>query len=120
MSAFAKIIGYENVKKELHQVADMIKNPDKYKAFGAKMPKGIILHGVPGVGRKTMLATALIEEAGVNSKIIRHEMARDSFCDHIKNSSEELAASSEPAIMLLFSDIKRIRESCVIVPAVVG
>ena len=30
MSAFAKIIGYENVKKELRQVADMIKNPDKY------------------------------------------------------------------------------------------
>ncbi len=100
MSAFDKIIGYENVKKELRQVVDMTKNPDKYKAFGAKMPKGIVIHGVPGVG-KTMLATALIEEAGVNSKIIRHEMARDSFCDHIKKSFEELAARNESAIVLL-------------------
>lgn len=100
MSAFDKIIGYENVKKELRQVADMIKNPDKYKVFGAKMPKGIILHGVTGVG-KTMLAMALIEEANVNNKIIRHEMARDSFCDYIKKSFEEFAANDEATIVLL-------------------
>ena len=40
MSAFDKLIGYESIKKELRQVADMIKNSPKYRALGARMSKG--------------------------------------------------------------------------------
>ena len=100
MSAFDKVIGYENVKRELRQIADMIKNPEKYKAFGAKLPKGVILYGAPGVG-KTMLAMALIEETGVNSVVVRHEMAREAFCEYIKKSFETIAGMNEQSIILL-------------------
>lgn len=100
MSAFDKIIGYENVKRELCQISDMIKNPDKYKALGAQMPKGVILHGVPGVG-KTMLAMALIEETGTNATVIRHEMARESFCDYIRQSFKTFTDENAQGIILL-------------------
>ena len=63
MSAFDKVIGYEKEKEELYQLCDMAKNPEKYAALGVKLPRGILLHGVPGVG-KTLMASALIEEMG--------------------------------------------------------
>ena len=63
MSAFDKVIGYEKEKEELYQLCDMAKNPAKYAALGVKLPRGILLHGVPGVG-KTLMASALIEEMG--------------------------------------------------------
>lgn len=100
MSAFDKLIGYESIKKELRQVADMIKNSPKYRALGARMPKGIILHGAPGVG-KTMFSTALIEEVGVPHTIVRHEMSRASFCEHIKKAFEDMAGRDEQTIILL-------------------
>ena len=48
MSAFDKIIGYEKEKEELCQLCDMAKNPEKYAALGVRLPRGILLHGVPG------------------------------------------------------------------------
>ncbi len=100
MSAFDRIIGYESVKRELRQIADMIKNFPKYEALGAKMPRGMILYGAPGVG-KTLLAKALIEEVGVPGAIIRHDMARDTFCDHIKMTFESFVTEGERSIILL-------------------
>lgn len=58
MSAFDKIIGYEKEKEELYQLCDMAKNPRKYAALGVKLPRGVLLHGMPGVG-KTLMATAI-------------------------------------------------------------
>ena len=63
MSAFDKVIGYEKEKEELYQLCDMAKNPEKYAALGVKLPRGILLHGVPG-GGKTLMASALIEAMG--------------------------------------------------------
>lgn len=99
MSAFDRIIGYEDVKRELLQVADMISNFPKYRTLGAKMPKGVLLLGAPGVG-KTLLATALIEEVGVPSKVIRHTMERSAFIEYIEAAFED-AAKHEPSILLL-------------------
>ena len=57
MSAFDKVIGYENEKKELFQLCDMAKNPEKYKKLGVRLPRGALLVGVPGIG-KTLIAGA--------------------------------------------------------------
>lgn len=56
--------GVDGAKLELQEVVDFLKNPDKYTALGAKIPKGCLLVGPPGTG-KTLLAKAIAGEAGV-------------------------------------------------------
>lgn len=51
MSEFDKIIGYEAIKNELRQVCDMMKNKEVYTKLGATQPRGILLHGNPGMGK---------------------------------------------------------------------
>lgn len=62
---FSDIVGMENLKKDMLQIADIMKNPAAYKAKGIRMPKGILLEGAPGNG-KTLFARALAGEAKVN------------------------------------------------------
>src|SRR5450759_454375 len=52
---FADVAGCDEAKYELQEVVDFLKNPDRYKALGAKIPKGVLLIGPPGTG-KTLLA----------------------------------------------------------------
>lgn len=65
--SFDDVAGLDEVKEELAEIIDFLKTPDKYKAMGAKIPKGILLHGPPGTG-KTLLAKAIAGET--NSKFI--------------------------------------------------
>lgn len=61
---FNDIGGISDVKIELEEIIDFMKNPKRYKSFGARMPRGVLLVGPPGVG-KTMIAKAVANAAGV-------------------------------------------------------
>ncbi len=61
---FDDIGGIADVKQELQEIIDFLRNSSRFKAFGARMPRGVLLVGPPGVG-KTMIAKAVAAEAGV-------------------------------------------------------
>ncbi len=61
---FKDVAGEEEAKDSLTELVDFLKNPDKYKRIGARLPKGALLVGPPGTG-KTLLAKALAGEANV-------------------------------------------------------
>lgn len=61
---FSDVAGIDEVKSELSEIVDFLKNPEIYRKFGVKLPKGILMAGAPGVG-KTLIAKAVAGEAGV-------------------------------------------------------
>jgi cell division protease FtsH len=61
---FEDVAGLENAKKDLQEIIDYLKNPDRFKKMGADIPKGVLLVGPPGTG-KTLLARATAGEADV-------------------------------------------------------
>jgi cell division protease FtsH len=63
-TTFADVAGYEGVKREVTEVVDFLKNPDRYRRAGAMGPKGVLMVGPPGTG-KTLIARAVAGEAGV-------------------------------------------------------
>ncbi|MBE6859085.1 MAG: ATP-dependent zinc metalloprotease FtsH [Ruminococcus sp.] len=62
-ATFKDVAGADEEKRELEEIVDFLKNSNKYKDIGAKIPKGVLLLGPPGTG-KTLLARAVAGEAG--------------------------------------------------------
>ena len=60
---FDDVAGADEEKQELEEIVDFLKNPNKYREIGARIPKGVLLVGPPGTG-KTLLAKAVAGEAG--------------------------------------------------------
>ena len=63
-TTFADVAGYEGVKREVREVVEFLRQPEKFRAIGARVPKGLLLVGPPGTG-KTLFARATAGEADV-------------------------------------------------------
>ena len=99
MSAFDKVIGYSAEKKELRHIADVLKNGESYAKLGVSAPRGLLLHGEPGVG-KTLMATALVKESGRKEFLCRKDKPNGDFVKAIKATFKK-AAEAAPSIVFL-------------------
>ncbi|SEA17112.1 cell division protease FtsH [Oribacterium sp. KHPX15] len=99
MARFEKVIGFEAIKEQLNMALDAMLDVEKYRKLGVTVPKGILLDGVPGIG-KTLIAKEFIAESGRKSFVIRKNKADGEFVDLIRETFNE-AARNAPSIILL-------------------
>ena len=99
MDDFDPIIGYAEIKDELRQIADMMRNAPEYEKLGVRLPYGLMLYGSPGVG-KTLMANCLIKASGRKVFTCRKDKPQDEFIQNIVNTFEE-AAANVPSIVFL-------------------
>jgi cell division protease FtsH len=100
---FADVAGQENAKREVAELVEFLKDPQRFSALGAEVPHGILLMGPPGTG-KTLLARALAGEAGVPFFAISASEFIEVFvgvgASRVRNMFAE-AKKAQPAIIFI-------------------
>ncbi len=105
---FKEIIGYEDIKKELDIIIDMMNNTEQYRKMGASLEKGLILEGRPGTGKTTM-ANCLIKAITTRKCFVcRKKNSDGQFVDEIVKTFEE-AKKNVPSIVFL-DDVDKFAE----------
>lgn len=99
MRKFDRIIGYAAMKQEFRLIADTLKNRESYDKLGVSAPRGLLLHGEPGVG-KSLMAGAIIEESGRRTFTCRKDRPNGDFVKVIKKTFEK-AIENAPSIVYL-------------------
>lgn len=114
MRGLEKIIGYSDIKEELSQILDILQNKERYLKIGVKPPSGLLLYGVPGVG-KTLMAKSLAEASGWKTYYCRKNETTADFIKKLKNTFRK-AAETAPSIVILddmdkYADAMRFKQN---------
>ena len=99
MSNFEKVIGYEDIKEELSQITDILQHKEHYEKLGVTQPIGLLLHGVPGVG-KTLMARSLAEASGRKVFYCRKDEPNEDFIHTLKDVFSR-AVNEAPSVIVL-------------------
>ena len=99
MDHFEEIIGYSEIKTELRRIADVLQGHEAYQKLGVKSPRGLLLHGDPGVG-KTLMASCLVKASGRPCFMCRKDRPDGEFVDAIRETFDK-AKTAAPSIVFL-------------------
>ena len=99
------VIGIDDVKQDIIEIVDFLKHGDELRAIGAKIPKGVLMIGPPGVG-KTMLAKAIANEAGVPFFGLSASYLQGGGSDRIQSLYRQ--ARKSPAAIIFIDEIDSI------------
>jgi len=84
---FENIVGYEDIKKTLTRIIDVLNNYDKYNKLGVKLPNGLFIYGPPGTG-KTTISKDFIKYVNRKSYIVRKLQSDDDLANIISSKDE--------------------------------
>lgn len=96
---FEGMIGYHDIKLELLRLLDQLQQPEKYRALAVDKPRGLLLHGQPGVGKST-LAQCFLKACGRPGFVCRKDKPNGDFVNEIVRIFDEAAAAA-PSVVLL-------------------
>lgn len=96
---FKNIVGYDNTKKTLERLIDVLNNQEKYKKLGSTIPHGLLLYGPPGLG-KTTFSKEILKNVNRKTYTIRKTKSDGSFIDYMTNIFNK-AKENQPSIILL-------------------
>ena len=111
LKTFDKVIGYDDEKRKLMPICDMMRNPEKYAKLGVVMPSGAILQGPPGYG-KTLMCKCFIEACGVTYFVCRIKRSDHQARDCAKHWFEFLFSLKAQQTIYRAIEDKKMRISC--------